>query len=58
MIDAYEIQRKAALAEWAEYVDSIEDRIARAKEALGDKYLLAPANRVQRLDKPRGSWTK
>lgn len=55
MFDAYTEQRQKMLREWAEYVDSIEDRIARAKEALGDRYLLAPANRVQRRGRPYGS---
>lgn len=55
MFDAYTEQRQKMLREWAEYVDSIEDRIARAKEALGDRYLLAPANRVQRRERPYGS---
>lgn len=55
MHDYHEQQRKAALKQWAEYVDSVEDRLARAKEQLGDRYLLAPANRVQRREKPYGS---
>ncbi|TCK87323.1 hypothetical protein [Paraburkholderia sp. BL9I2N2] len=55
MFDAYEQQRKEKLREWSEYVDSIEDRIAQAKEQLGDRYLLAPANRVQRRVTPYGS---
>lgn len=58
MHDAYETQRKAALKEWAEWVDSLEERRERAIEQLGDKYLLAPCNKVRRLDKPRGDWTK
>lgn len=40
--DHFEQQRKAKLREWAEYVDSHEDRLARAKEQLGDRYLLSP----------------
>jgi hypothetical protein len=55
MFDAYETQRKEQLRQWAEYVDSVEDRLARAKEQLGDRYLLAPANRVQRRLTPYGS---
>lgn len=55
MFDAAEEQRKQSLREWASYVDSVEDRIARAREALGDRYLLAPANRVLRRDRPYGS---
>lgn len=55
MFDAYEKQRKEQLRQWSEYVDSIEDRLARAKEQLGDRYLLAAANRVQRRSKPYGS---
>lgn len=55
MFDAYERQRKEKLREWSEYVDSVEERIERAKEQLGDRYLLAPANRVQRRTTPYGS---
>lgn len=55
MFDAYTEQRKAMLKRLYEYVDSHEERIERAKEALGDKWLLAPCNRVQRLAKPYGS---
>ncbi|NPT59045.1 hypothetical protein [Paraburkholderia elongata] len=58
MIDAFEAQRKAALKQMAEYVDSIEERRERAIEALGDKYLLAPANRVQRRAVPYGERAK
>jgi len=54
MFDHYTEQRKAMLKEWAEYVDSVEERIARAKEALGDRYLLAPCNHVQRRTTPYG----
>jgi hypothetical protein len=50
-----EKQRKEQLRQWSEYVDSIEDRLARAKEQLGDRYLLAPTNRVQRRSTPYGS---
>lgn len=55
MFDAFEQQRKEKLREWADYVDSHEDRLAQAKEQLGDRYLLAPANRVQRRATPYGS---
>jgi hypothetical protein len=55
MFDLYTEQRKAMLKKLYEYVDSHEERIARAKEALGDKYLLAPCNRVQRRATPYGS---
>jgi hypothetical protein len=55
MFDAFEQQRKAALKQMGEYVDSIEERRERAKEALGTKYLLHPANRVQRRTVPYGS---
>lgn len=55
MFDAFEQQRKAALKQMGEYVDSIEERRERAKEALGERYLLHPANRVQRRAVPYGS---
>jgi hypothetical protein len=55
MFDAHTEQRHKQLREWADYVDSTEDRIARAKEALRDRYLLHPSNRVQRREKPYGS---
>lgn len=55
MFDAFEYQRKEALRQWAEYVDSIEDRLAQAKERLGDRYLLHPSNQVQRRQTPYGS---
>jgi hypothetical protein len=55
MFDAHTEQRHKQLREWADYVDSPEDRIARAKEALGNRYLLHPSNRVQRREKPYGS---
>ncbi|MDR5756992.1 MULTISPECIES: hypothetical protein [unclassified Caballeronia] len=55
MKDMFTEQRKALLKDWSEYVDSHEERLERAKEALGDRYLLAPCNRVQRLAKPYGS---
>ena len=55
MNDLFTEQRKAKLREWAAWVDSQEERIERAKEALGNKWLLAPCNRVQRLAKPYGA---
>ena len=55
MFDHAEQHRKAMLKRLYDFVDSHEERLARAKEALGDKYLLAPSNRVQRLSKPYGS---
>ncbi len=55
MLDLYTAQRQARLKEWAEYVDSIEDRLAQAKERLGDKWLFHPSNKVQRLSKPYGA---
>lgn len=55
MFDAYTEQRKAKLREWAAWVDSHEERIERAKEALGDKWLLHPNNRVQRRQFPYGA---
>lgn len=55
MTDLFTEKRKELLKEWSEYVDSHEERLARAKEALGDKYLLHPANRVQRRATPYGS---
>ncbi|MFL9904593.1 hypothetical protein PQR71_41780 [Paraburkholderia fungorum] len=55
MFDAFEVQRKAMLKQWGEYVDSIDERRERAKEALGERYLLHPANRVQRRAVPYGS---
>ncbi|MGF6963023.1 hypothetical protein OKW43_000028 [Paraburkholderia sp. WC7.3g] len=58
MTDAYEAQRKRAIRQMSEYVDSVEERRQRAIEALGDKYLLAPANRVQRRAMPYGEWTR
>lgn len=55
MTDYNEQQRKEMLRQWGEYVDSIEDRLAEAKERLEEKYLLHPANRVQRRQTPYGS---
>jgi hypothetical protein len=54
MDDLYTEQRQAHIKEWAEWVDSLEERRERALERLGDKYLLAPANRVKRRAKPYG----
>lgn len=42
MKDYAEAARKAKLREWSEWVDGIEDRLAQAKERLGDKWLLSP----------------
>lgn len=58
MFDLYTEQRKAMLKKLYEYVDSHEERVARAKEALGDKYLLAPCNRVQKRATPYGERSK
>lgn len=58
MIDAFTEQRKEMLRQWGEYVDSIDERRERAKEALGEKYLLHPANRVQRRALPYGERAK
>jgi hypothetical protein len=55
MRDEFEQQRKAMLREWADYVDSVEERIERAKERLGERYLLHPSNHVQRRRQPYGS---
>ena len=55
MFDHHEQQRKAMLKRLYEFVDSHEERIERAKEALGDRYLLHPNNRVQRRTVPYGS---
>lgn len=55
MFDAYTEQRKAMLKQWSEWVDSHEERIERAKEALGERWLLHPANKVQRRTVPYGS---
>jgi hypothetical protein len=58
MRDAFTEQRKEMLRQYAEYVDSIEERRERAKEALGTKYLLHPANRIQRRAVPYGERAK
>lgn len=58
MTDLFTAQRQAKLREWAEYVDSMEERIARAKEALGERYLLHPANRIQKRSQPYGERAK
>ena len=58
MFDAYTEQRKAMLKRLYEYVDSHEERIERAKEALGDKWLLHPANRISRRETPFGERAK
>jgi len=54
MKDFNEAERQARLKEMAEFVDSIEDRLAQSKEFLGDRYLLHPANRVVRRVRPYG----
>lgn len=49
MFDAFEQQRKAMLRQMVEAADnSPEARRKRAIEALGDKYVLHPANAPQR----------
>ena len=58
MFDAHESKRKEMLKQWAEYLDSHEERIERAKEALGDKWLLHPANRISRRETPFGERAK
>ncbi|MCP3709760.1 hypothetical protein M3I54_22715 [Paraburkholderia sp. CNPSo 3274] len=55
MFDAFTEQRQQKLREWSDYVDSREERLERAKEALGENYLLHPSNRVQRRAVPYGS---
>lgn len=55
MQDMFTEQRQALLKSWSDWVDSHEERIERAKEALGERYLLHPANRVQRRTVPYGS---
>jgi hypothetical protein len=58
MTDFHEQQRKEAIRRMSEYVDSVDERRTRAIEALGTKYLLHPANRVQRRQTPYGEWTR
>jgi hypothetical protein len=58
MTDYNEQQRKEAIRQMSEYVDSIDERRERAIEALGEKYLLHPANQVQRRAVPYGEWTR
>jgi hypothetical protein len=55
MDDLYTEQRQAHIKEWAEWVDSVEERRERAIEQLGERYLLHPNNRVQRRVKGYGS---
>ncbi|MBC8642106.1 hypothetical protein IAG25_35460 [Caballeronia sp. EK] len=58
MFDLYTEQRKAMLKQLYEYVDSHEERLARAKEMLGDKWLLSPnynGHYVPELMKKSGS---
>jgi hypothetical protein len=54
MDDLYTEQRQAHIKEWAEWVDSVEERRERAIEQLGERYLLHPNNRVQRRVKGYG----
>lgn len=58
MTDFNEQQRKEMLRQMSEYVDSVDERRKRAIEALGTKYLLHPANRIQRRAVPYGEWTR
>lgn len=44
MRDEFEAQRKAFLSEVRDYVDKPAERIKRAIEALGTKWVLHPAN--------------
>jgi hypothetical protein len=55
MEDHYTEARHALIKEWSEYVDSLEERLEREKERLGERYLLHPNNRVQRRVKGYGS---
>jgi hypothetical protein len=58
MTDAYEQQRKEALRQMSEYVDSPQwalDRREQMIRQLGTRYLLHPANRIQRRSVPYGS---
>ncbi|CAB3729920.1 hypothetical protein LMG22037_05488 [Paraburkholderia phenoliruptrix] len=59
MTDYNETQRKEMLRQMSEQADnSPEAKRKRAIEALGTKYLLHPANRVQRRAVPYGEWTR
>ncbi|MGF6837009.1 hypothetical protein QF001_000876 [Paraburkholderia youngii] len=58
MFDAHEEARKQAIKQMSTYVDSIDERRERAIEALGTKWLLHPANQVQRRAVPYGEWTR
>jgi hypothetical protein len=44
MFDVYERERKEKLKEWAEWIDTHEERLERAKERLGERWVLHPAN--------------
>ena len=58
MFDANEEARKQALREMSAYVDSeqwIKDRRDAMVKQLGARYLMHPANRVQRRAVPYGS---
>jgi hypothetical protein len=55
MEDHYTETRHALIKEMYEFVDSHEERLERAIEQLGDRYLLHPSNRVPRRVKGYGS---
>lgn len=58
MFDANEEDRKKALREMSAYVDSeqwMKDRRDAMVRQLGTRYLMHPANRVQRRATPYGS---
>ncbi|MFM0503908.1 hypothetical protein [Paraburkholderia caffeinilytica] len=61
MFDAYTEQRKEMLRQWGDYVDSpqwLNDRREVIIRWLGSRYLLHPANRVQRRTVPYGERSK
>jgi hypothetical protein len=56
--DIHEAARKQALREMCDYVDSqqwIDDRRAAVIRQLGTRYLMHPANRIQKRAVPYGS---
>lgn len=55
MKDEHETLRKAWIKRLSEYVDTPAERRQKAIEALGERYLLHPSNRVQRRATPYGS---
>lgn len=55
MEDINEEARKRAIKEWSDYVDSFEERLALAKENLGERWILHPSNRVNKRLSPYGS---